>query len=226
MERNVREGRRWNIFARELEVILARRGLRLGHLNDRAYIHPEKVRRLQRSLHEPKFHVLPPAELDDICRVFDLTREERIRLRAAVLSTAIEEMLMARINYDDALAAADQVLPILEQALSAHDGEEDGMGAVKGGSFDFDDAPADDISPLLDAALDEMDTALLLLHLGGEGQPARRLQYTTQARDAFASVLKRLDRLPSHADSAWLFWHAEAHSGLAAADKQLVALNH
>lgn len=39
---------RWNIFARELELILARRNLRLGHLDDRKdeqgpLVHPEKV---------------------------------------------------------------------------------------------------------------------------------------------------------------------------------------
>ncbi len=39
---------RWNIFARELESILAARGLRLSHLDDRGVVfHREKVRRLQ-----------------------------------------------------------------------------------------------------------------------------------------------------------------------------------
>jgi hypothetical protein len=43
-------GRRWNLFAREMEDLLLARRLGLGHLDDRAGIHREKVRRLRRSL--------------------------------------------------------------------------------------------------------------------------------------------------------------------------------
>ena len=65
--------KRWNIFARELEDILASRGLRLGHLDDRAGIHREKVRRLRQSLLRPKsFPVLNPSEMEAVAETFQL----------------------------------------------------------------------------------------------------------------------------------------------------------
>src|SRR5262249_3663984 len=117
---------RWNLFARELEDILATRGLRLGHLDNRKdemgepLVHREKVRRLQRSLRTPKaFTVLSPYDLERIIRVLQITPQERLRIHAAMLATAVEVMLMDRINLEDAYAAAEQILPVLYQALQA-----------------------------------------------------------------------------------------------------------
>src|SRR5205085_11306335 len=95
--------RRWNLFARELEDILVARNLGLGLLDNRASIHREKVRRLLRSLVQPKsFPVLNADELKQVISAFGLTGEEELRLRAAMLATAIERMLMDRIDQDDA----------------------------------------------------------------------------------------------------------------------------
>lgn len=126
-----REGRQWNLFARELDDILAVHGYRLGHLNDRAEIHPEKVRRLQHSLRTPRFHMLAPDEIERVCDTFGFSHDERLRLKAAILATGIEVLLMNRINQDDALAAAEQMLPALRRAVEAHDGDTGGLGAVK-----------------------------------------------------------------------------------------------
>jgi hypothetical protein len=54
IDRTEAQERAWNVFARTLQDILTARGYGLGHLDDRAGIHPEKVRRLQRSLRVPK----------------------------------------------------------------------------------------------------------------------------------------------------------------------------
>lgn len=90
--------KRWNIFARELADILARRGLRLGHLDDRAGIHREKVCRLRQSLAGPRsFPVLNPDEMDAVAATLHLATYKILHLRAAVLAAAIEEQLMERI---------------------------------------------------------------------------------------------------------------------------------
>ena len=74
----------WNLFASVLQEILAAHGLGLGHLDDRAHIHREKVRRLQLSLKIPKsFPVLNIDEMEQVITVFQLNRNEKIRLRAA-----------------------------------------------------------------------------------------------------------------------------------------------
>ena len=126
--------RGWNLFARVLQEILAEHGLGLGHLDDRTNIHPEKVRRLQRSLKIPKsFPVLNIDEMEQVITVFQLKRNEKTRLRAALLATSIEETLMDRINSEDALRAAEQILAIIEQALEEHVHYLVGIGAIKGG---------------------------------------------------------------------------------------------
>lgn len=126
---------RWNIFARELEDILSRRGCRLGQLDDRAGIHPQKVSRLQHSLRQPKcFPVLNPRELEATVLAFSLDEDEQHTLRAAVLTTAIEEMLMDRINQDDAFLAAEQIFPIIVQIINKHKSDDYGLAKVRGGS--------------------------------------------------------------------------------------------
>src|SRR5690242_18013470 len=100
-------GKRWNLFARELADILAVNHLGLGHLDDRAGIHREKVRRLIQSLSAPKsFPVLNAEEMELVIQKFQLGDEDVLRLRAALLATSIEKTLMDRINQDDALLAA------------------------------------------------------------------------------------------------------------------------
>lgn len=113
----------WNIFARELELILARRNLQLGHLYNRKdeqglLVHPEKVRRLQRSLHTPKDVVtLTPDEVLRVIRAFDLTADEAARLRAALLATAVEMLLLDRVEMHVALHAADEAFQALLSAI-------------------------------------------------------------------------------------------------------------
>ena len=58
-----------------------------------------------------------PAELERVYDVFDFTPEERLRVRAAILATAIEKMLMDRINADDALIAGFTFLVRIPQHL-------------------------------------------------------------------------------------------------------------
>src|SRR6266852_8653657 len=157
--------REWNLFARVLQQILAAHGCGLGHLDDRAGMHPEKVRRLQRSLRTPKsFPVLNISEMEQVIAVFRLDTREQVRLRAALLATSIEETLMDRINQDDALRAAEQILPIIEQALHAHTDEMAGIGAGKGPGMMM--APDEsEIDRKLARALASIDHATLALHL-------------------------------------------------------------
>src|SRR5437016_4855937 len=116
----------WNLFARMLQEILALHGFGLGHLDDNpeVHVHKEKVRRLQKSIREniPRFPMLTPDELERVITAYRLNDSEQLRLRAAVLTTAIEITLMERINQYEALEAAEEILPILERVLRAHAG--------------------------------------------------------------------------------------------------------
>jgi hypothetical protein len=215
----------WNLFARVLQDILATHNLGLGHLDDRVHIHPEKVRRLQRSLKVPKsFPMLNSDELAQIIAVFALNRKEKLRLRAAVLATSVEATLMDRIHQDDALRAAEQILPIIEQALEEHEYELMGIGAIKGGEMEMEE---NEIDRKLGGALATIDHATLSLYLSSNADSQlERVECAQQARDNFASALVQLDHASTELKQydAWHVWHDEAENGLAAAQERLNAL--
>jgi tetratricopeptide (TPR) repeat protein len=217
---------RWNLFASVLQEILAARGLGLGHLDDRANIHREKVRRLQLSLKVPRsFPVLNIDEMERVITTFRLNREEKIRLRAAILATSIEETLMERINPDDALKAAEQILDIIEQALQEHAHDLVGIGAVKGGNTLMSEES--EIDRKLGNALTAIDHATIALHLSRNADSqVERVECAQQARVSFTAALAELDRAAPalKGSDAWLVWHNEAQNGLAAALSHLASL--
>ncbi len=216
----------WNVFASVLQEILATHGLGLGHLDDRAHIHREKVRRLQLSLKIPKsFPVLNINEMEQVIAVFQLNRNEKTRLRAALLATSIEETLMDRINPDDALKAATQILSIIEQALQEHAHDLVGIGAIKGGGATVSEEG--EIDRKLGNALTAIDHATLALHLSRNADSqVERVERAQQALDSFRSALTELDKatpvLKLH--EVWQIWHEEAQNGLAAAQSRLTSL--
>ncbi|HLG63642.1 MAG TPA: hypothetical protein VKY19_17000 [Ktedonosporobacter sp.] len=215
----------WNLFARVLQEILAAHGVGLGHLDDRAHIHREKVRRLQRSLKIAKsFPVLNIDEMEEVIAVFGLNRTEKIRLRAALLATSIEETLMDRIHPQDALRAAEQILGIIELALQEHAHELAGIGAVKGGSAL---SAEDEIDRKLGSALSAIDHATLALHLSRNADSqTERIERAQQAYTGFTLALDELDKAAPalKGDDAWQVWHAEAQKGMLAAQQRLKSL--
>jgi hypothetical protein len=218
--------RGWNLFGQMLQEILATHGCGLGHLDDRAGIHPEKVRRLQRSLKVPKsFPVLNIAEMEQVNTAFQLTWREKVRLRAALLATAIEETLMDRIEPREALRAAEQILPIIEQALLAYSDEPAGIGAVKGDDSQL--LEETEIDQKLGGTLALIDHATLALHLSqhAEGQ-AERIERAQQAEYHFTTALTQLLKAETtlKESAAWQAWFHEAQSGLRAAREQLASL--
>jgi hypothetical protein len=216
----------WNLFASVLQEILAAHGLGLGHLDDRANIHREKVRRLQLSLKVPKsFPVLNIDEMEQVITIFRLNRKEKIRLRAAILATSIEETLMDRINPDDALKAAEQILGIIELALQEHAHDLAGIGAVKGGSIMMSEES--EIDRKLGNALTAIDHATIALHLSRNADAqVERVERAHQARDGFTLAIVELDKAAPalKANDTWQVWHDEAQNGLTAAQSRLASL--
>jgi hypothetical protein len=216
----------WNLFARVLQEILETHGLGLGHLDDRANIHREKVRRLKLSLKVPKsFPVLNIDEMEQVITTFRLDRQEKIRLRAAVLATSIEETLMDRIHPLDALKAAEQILGIIEHALHEHAHDLVGIGVMKGGSIMMSDES--EIDRKLGNALTAIDHATIALHLSRNADSqVERVECAHQARASFMAALAELDKATPilKISDAWLVWHNEAQNGLTAAQSRLASL--
>lgn len=220
-------GRRWNLFARELEAILQDHGFSLGHLTTRLGIHTEKVRRLKQSLTSRTFlfHLLNPQELEEITLTFQFTGEEQLRLRAALLATAIEELLMNRINPESALEAAEEVFPILLSALRRRLGRQHGIAATRREPL-INDRTLDE---LFEPILELLNHALLALYLGQVGSPPQRLEQSRNALKGFLAVQEDLEALSKQnadllTNTTWLLWQKETQDGLAQARQQVEQL--
>ena len=112
---------RWNIFAATLQDILSHHNLHLWSLKSFG-IHPQQITRLQKSLKTPQhFPLLSPVDMERLTLELPLSSDEIIRLRAAMLATAIERMLFDRISAEGAYAVAYEIFQMLNQTLQARD---------------------------------------------------------------------------------------------------------
>lgn len=207
---------RWNIFARELEGILAAHGLRLSQLDDRGIVyHREKVRRLQQSLKSPgHLATLNPEEIARLVAILGLSDLEQQRLRASLLATAVEMALLDRVEAQVALMAADDVFNILFAAIKARPEMTVASSSVKAGNFTNEEEPDGD--ERFEQALDLLDRAYLAL-LSGKYAFSRsaRIACARAAAGAFAQALQALQncRVPSQESEEWRYWYDEAESG-------------
>jgi hypothetical protein len=217
--------KRWNLFARELEDLLRKRDRELNDLMSEGLLHSEKVRRLKQSLVYPRFHLLSPEDLEQVITVFCLSGEEQLRLRAAILATAVEETLMNRIDPENALRAAEEIFPILLRALQKRLKQQRGLAATRRPMME--EPRSDDAMELI---LERFDHAMLALHLSRQGSTLiEQMEQGTMARDRFLAVLADLEALCAsdpalENNEAWQLWHQETQKGLVAVSHVLQRL--
>ncbi len=215
--------RRWNLFARTLEDILAAYNLGLEQLDQRAGIDSEKVRRLVQSLRTPKiFPVLNTEEMDLVVRTLQLGDEEVRQLRAALLATSIEKMLMDRINQDGALLAAEQSLPIILKALREQVSGITGLGGVRGGDGGSDEDDA--LDTLLEWTRQLVDDAERTLHMSYHvNEHTERVARAREARAHYEEALAELEEADAHirALRVWQNCYKTVQQGLVTANERL-----
>lgn len=205
----------WNIFVRELEAILTRRGLRLSHLDDRGIVlHREKVRRLQQSRKSPRhLTTLNPDEIERLIRTMQLTDLEQKQLRAALLATAVEMILMDRIDPQTALMASDDVFHILFAAMKAQP-DMVMTTSVKAAVVSDDSETYGD--ELFTQALDLVDRAILAIHVSKHAaSPQAQVIHAREAFETFTRSLALFQQCqaPSFESEAWRYWYNEATNG-------------
>jgi hypothetical protein len=214
MEKENANGKPWNLFAVELQTILEKYSMDLGHLDDRLGIHREKVRRLRQSLYTPPgLPLLNAEETQTIIDALELDAEDILRLRAAVLATSIQRTLSDRIHQDEAHMAAEQILPIIIQALLAY-ADEKGLGNIRTGDID---PLASELDSVLDTALNAIDRGSEALHLSHYVRSsAERVKKARQARNYYAEAVTDLKSLSRaiRKQPAWQAWYTEAQEGL------------
>lgn len=214
----------WNIFARELEAILATRGLRLSHLDDRGIVfHREKVRRLQQSLKSPRhLTTLNPNEIERLVAIMQLTESEQRQLQAALLATAVEMTLMDRIDSQTALMASDDVFHILFAAMKAQPDRVMTTGVKAGAMIDDLDTFGDS---MFSQALDLIDRALLAIHMSRNASSHQaQINNAHEAFDTFAHSLVLLQQcqIPLPESNNWRYWYDEAIDGQKMAETLLL----
>jgi len=207
---------RWNIFARELEDVLRAHKLRLGNLDDNGIVlYREKVRRLQQSLKRPtQFPTLNPEEMDRLFATIPLTAAEQTRLRAALLATAIERILMDRIDPYAALMGGNDAFAIILEAMQSATPPKHLVHTKGGAMIDADDEQDGDVA--YQAALAQIDRATLALHASLHATSgAARLANAHEAQSAFMSALEQLDltHRPAQTSEEWAAWRREALQG-------------
>lgn len=207
--------RRWNIFARELEIILKARGLKLTHLDDRKIVfHREKVRRLQKSLLSPKsLTTLNPVEMERLIETMRLTDIEQKRLVSALLATAVEMTLMDRIDKEIALMAADEVFKILFDAMKAQPDLIVTTRIKAGAMLDNNETNGD---AYFSQALDVLDRATLSLHASKHATTSQaQIAHAHEALASFKRTIEllKLSRSPQPESQTWLDWYNEALEG-------------
>jgi hypothetical protein len=207
-----RSQKRWNLFAHELKRILATRQLDLGQLPDLIGVDAEKIARLQRSLYEPRlFPLLDEDEMRLLAHQLQLSDEEITDLHAALLATAVNRMLIDRIQQDDALLATEQIFPIILGSLQAR--LRNSLDTTRGDSSSIEDTGPDEIFSTAQEATE--DGALALQLSRRVSSHRERLTYARQALTHFHEALKELDDVDDELRQlrSWNYWRNRALKG-------------
>jgi hypothetical protein len=213
----------WNLFARELETVLAAHHQSLQELDPQLGIPPEKARRLQHSLLTPgSLPVLTPEEFEDLEMGLSLGIGEWTHLQAALLATAVERMLVYRVGEEQALRAATLLLPLLDSALHERWALEERLGASRGPTWEALEDAGEDL--VWESIWEMLDAGTLALHLACSVSSYReRVKALKEARGDFQEVQERLHGLGAgfKALPIWEEARQEARRGLASALERL-----
>ena len=211
----------WNIFARELEAILATRGRSFGYLANLALyqsdgkplVHAQKLDLLRQSLYEPTKYptMLNPQQLAHVSEVLEFSPEEQHRLRAAILATAVQSTLYEReIAPEQVLKAAEAVFQIILGTWQPPPNDDPFQGVrhlkEKAGRNTTQQGPWSEITATI-------NHAILAWHLSqGSGDDQELLNFAYQAQAGFRLALDQLQQVPEH-DEQWDLWQQEAQEG-------------
>ena len=204
----------WSVYALTLQRILNTYRMGLGHLDDRVGIHREKVRRLIRSLHTPdSLPVLNPDEAQLLFETIHIRQEDRWHLHAALLATAIQRLLSQRIELEDARLAAEQMLPIIHDAVIKHKNTR-GLGNVRG---DIDPLEDNEFDLMFALPLEMIDQGNEALYLSRDATShTERVRRTRFARGCFEEAAAELVNFSRNIRLLpdWQHRHDEAQKGL------------
>lgn len=202
-----------NFFARELQHILAKKGLSLWAICSHTDIAREVVHRLQQGLLLPgNFSMLNPDDLDKVTLAFKLHKDpsQIIRLRATIVANSVMRVLVQRVYLEDAYAATEEVFKRVVQGMQK--GEKAFSNIRKDVPPDLNaDEVLESILPLVDYATNALQMSI--------GMPGKiELEHLWQARTAFETAQQALNEVGDQVKttSAWQHWYAAVQKELTA----------
>ncbi len=208
-----------NFFARELQRVLAKRGLELGAIDDRTDIHRETVRRLQKALIPPgNFHMLNPDALNKVIIAFKLEPLEIIRLRAAIVANAIMQVLIDRIHLENALAVTEKIYRDVVEALKQGERSASNIRTLSELRKMSDEVDKSDVEEMLEDILQIIDRGINALQLSeGLRDEQQRQEYLQQARICFEAARQVLSEVGKEVKETdmWQEWHDQVEERLA-----------
>ena len=212
----IKREKRWNLFARVLEEILAAHQQSLGAFDPKLGFSAEKARRLQQSLSVPgSLPVLTPEELEELELALSLREEEWTRLRAALLATEIERMLTYRIGQERALQVAEHFFPLIDEALWEQFQSAGRWGTKRGPDWEAIEDTEMDLA--WEGIWETLDSATLALQLSSYVSSSReRVKKLKEARTDFQEALEQLNGLDARMKALplWVNASQEAQKGL------------
>ena len=209
-----------NFFARELQAILAARGLGIGVIDDRGTgIHRTVVQRLQKALVPPgNFSMLNPDDLDKVIKTFNLEPLEVIRLRAAIIANAIMQILIDRIPFDDALDVTEKVYKDVVTAMRKGTKQFSRIRKISNSSGSLD------LEEMLEYLLPSFDRGIIALQLGEDVlDETERREYLQQARICFEAAQQTLDEVGPEVKQMeiWQEWHLQLADQLSEVEEEI-----
>lgn len=212
----------WNIFARELRNVLNRHKRDLEDLDVYVGIHPETARLIILSLDTPpSLPVLNIEEMELLMGRLHLEQHDILRLKAAMLTTAIQRELALHIRRDDARLAADQIFPTIFKSLEEQANERK-LGNERGG--DMEGRANSELDFLLIPALNALHSGWEKLSQSEDVREQNlRVKKAHEACRDFTEAITYLESLNSatRLKPGWKHKYRDAQKGLALAQKQL-----
>ncbi|WP_126600456.1 hypothetical protein [Dictyobacter aurantiacus] len=214
-----------NLFAHELVHILAAHDLDMTQLTDLAGIPSVAVQRIQQSLHDPTFSpVLNLDEMEAMVTTLFISATEQDRLRAALLGTAIKNLLKQQLGSTYARQLTAQIYPLLLDAFLHADPVTLG-DTVRGQDHEANEDLETDSAWF--AIMEAMDAADLALQLSrGQTSYTEQVHRLKEARMLLDEALAESEDLDEVIQSLplWRTWRQRIQSERTAVGKRLRAL--
>jgi hypothetical protein len=162
--------------------------------------------------------MLNPTDLEKVIKAFELEPLEVIRLHAAIIATAVMQILIDRIPLEDALDATEKVYKDVVTAMRKGVKQFSRIRKISNPSGSLD------LEEMLEYLLPGFDRGIIALQLGESLlDETQRLEYLQQARICFEAAQQALNEVGPEVKKMeiWLEWHTRLEEQLSEVEDEI-----